>query len=91
MTSVALAPRLDTAAAEPLWSELSRVHEHDTHLDASAVELLGARCLEVILTARNASKAAGRRFVVEPLSDAAVQDLRTFGLSPSDISSGDAS
>ena len=91
MSVVVLPARLDTTAASALWAELSALLGQEIRLDASPVEHLGARCLEVLLTIRHLALSTGSSVAVEAISEAAIADLRTFGLSPDDISSGDAS
>ena len=60
MKAVTLPARLDTAAADQLWSELFGETDEDIVLDGAMVEVFGARCLEVILTARQLCEGTGR-------------------------------
>lgn len=87
--SVTLAARLDTAAAEPLGTELAAITDGHVQLIGSAVELLGGRCLELLMSFKHLSEQDARRIeLVEP-SRAMVDDLRVFGLSPDDLCSGE--
>lgn len=86
--TVTLAPRLDTTAAEVLGAELAAISEPHTRLIGTGVELLGARCLELLLAFKHLSEADARQVeLVEP-SRAMVDDLRVFGLTPRDLCSG---
>ncbi len=86
--SLKLESRLDTAASVRLQAQLQVQAGQDVRLDASQVELVGARSLEVLLAAREQARRSGRAFQIKPISDAAISDLRMLGLSIDDISFG---
>ncbi len=79
---VALAPKLDTAAAEGLRRSLLDSAKDDIVLDASAVEMIGALCLETLMSAGAIWKQAGRTITLENPSEQLTDDLGRFGLSP---------
>jgi chemotaxis protein CheX len=55
---------LDLNAAGPLANELLAVRGRDVEVDASAVERLGAQCVQVLLSARATWDADGVAFAV---------------------------
>ncbi|MBV9076935.1 MAG: anti-sigma factor antagonist [Methylobacteriaceae bacterium] len=68
-TTFALPPVLDLNAASPLRDDLLALRGHPLTLDASAVDRIGALCLQVILAARASWEADGQPFAVaEPSS-----------------------
>ena len=85
---IKLDARLDTAAAEPLQTAMSAVVGKDISLDGSGVHHLGGRCLEVLLRVRHGAQAAGHTVELLSPSDALVDDLGTFGLTPDAFSTG---
>ena len=67
---VRLGQVLDLNAAGPLANELLAVRGRNVDVDASAVERLGAQCLQVLLSARRTWDADGAEFsVVSPSSE----------------------
>ena len=88
--AIQLESRLDTAAAPALWSTLSARIGQDVTLDASAVEFIGARCLELILIARGLTLASDNSFSIRSLSGAVCDDLRVFGLTAEALTDGGA-
>ena len=61
---------LDLNAAAPLANELLSLRGRDVDVDASAVERVGAQCLQVLLSARATWDADGRAFaLVAPSSE----------------------
>ena len=85
---IVLSARLDTAATEALRSSLMPQLGNSVTLDASGVEHLGARCLELLLRLRQATSDAGRDLTLISPSSAFVADLASLGLTPDDISTG---
>lgn len=81
-TQLKLERRLDTAHAEDLAGSLKDLLGRDIALDASGVDLLGAQCLELLLSAVGLWEAAGHSISLNGLSDAFVSDLAQFGLTP---------
>ena len=85
---VALPPKLDTAAAAGLAETLASNRGHDLVLDATAVEMIGGRCLEVLLRARHHWKEDGFRVRVAGLSGALDENLAHLGLTRKILSEG---
>lgn len=82
MTAPVLLPaRLDSAAAVQLAHDLRYREGAPVTLDASQVELLGARALQTLIVAAGAWRAAGASFSVVNLSDAVRGQIATLGLS----------
>jgi chemotaxis protein CheX len=69
VATVRLAQVLDLNAAGPLAHELIALRGRDLEVDASAVERLGAQCLQVLLSARATWDADGAAFAVVAPSD----------------------
>ena len=67
---VRLGQVLDLNAAAPLVTEFLALRGRNIDVDASAVERLGAQCLQVLLSARRTWDADGAEFaVVSPSSE----------------------
>lgn len=79
---VSLSPKLDTAAGSTLLAELRAAEGEDIVLDASKVELLGARCLEILMGTAAIWTAAGHAVSVENPSPQMIENLGHFGLTP---------
>lgn len=79
---VSLPPKLDTAAAAVLRTELENAAGDNIAFDGSGVEQLGAACLEMLLSAVVLWRQAGHAITFENLSETMTQDLRIFGLTP---------
>ncbi len=75
----ALPPVLDLTAAGPLASDLLMRRGSPLVVDGSAVERLGAQCLQVLLAARATWAADGHSFTVEAPSDALAATLAALG------------
>jgi chemotaxis protein CheX len=61
---------LDLNAAAPLLNEFLALRGRNVDVDASAVERMGAQCLQVLLSARRTWDADGAEFaVVSPSSE----------------------
>lgn len=76
---VRLGPVLDLNAASPLAAELLALRGRDVAVDASAVERLGAQCLQVLLSARRTWDADGAAFAVVSASDDFTTTLALLG------------
>jgi chemotaxis protein CheX len=70
---------LDLNAAGPLASELLALRGRDIDVDASAVQRLGAQCLQVLLSARATWDADGAAFAVVSASDEFTATLALLG------------
>jgi chemotaxis protein CheX len=66
---VRLGQVLDLNAAGPLAHELLAQRGHNLSVDASAVERLGAQCMQVLLSAKATWTADGAAFAVVAASD----------------------
>lgn len=88
--SVTLAPRLDTSAADNLGEQLAAITDEHVQLVGSAVELLGGRCLEILISFSHLAGIDARRVELIDPSRAMIDDLRIFGLAPDDLCSGEA-
>ncbi|MEL7151570.1 MAG: STAS domain-containing protein [Pseudomonadota bacterium] len=79
---VSLAPKLDTAASADLRKALVDAQGDDLVLDASAVEMIGGQCLELLLTASVLWQQAGHSLTLENTSEQMTDDLSRFGITP---------
>ena len=77
---VALAPKLDTAAAAELRKSLVEAQDDDIVIDASAVEMIGALCVETLMSVAAVWSKAGRSVTIEDASPQMINDLGFFGL-----------
>ncbi len=75
----ALPPVMDLTAAGPLATEFLSHRGTPLMVDGSAVERLGAQCLQVLLAARNAWAADGHAFSIESPSAALAETLAAMG------------
>lgn len=82
---VVLPARLDTAAAVQLTHKLRDMEGADVVLDASDVELLGAKALQTLLVASEAWRATGRAFTVANLRAEVRGQIATLGSDPSQL------
>ncbi len=87
---VKLPAKLDTAAAAHLHGALAACMGQDIILEASEVEQVGGRCLDVMLAARANCLAQGKAMTVHTPSGAMIHDLAILGSSPETLSTGDA-
>jgi anti-anti-sigma regulatory factor len=91
MTAPVMLPaRLDSAAAVSLARALADRQGADVVLDASAVELLGARAMQTLLVASAAWRAGGRTLSVVNLPAAMRAQLADLGLSDTSLLEGAA-
>ena len=70
---------LDLNAASPLAQELLTLRGGPVEVDASAVERLGAQCLQVLLSARATWDADGAAFAVVQASDEFTSTVALLG------------
>ena len=77
---VALAPKLDTAAAAELRNSLVAAQDDDIVIDASAVEMIGALCVETLMSVSAIWSKAGRSVTIEDPSPQMIADLGILGL-----------
>lgn len=82
---LSLAGVLDLKEATPLTERLLANRGRDIEIDGSAVQRLGAQCLQVLLAARRTWMADGRRFIVADVSQSVVTTLELLGVSPADL------
>jgi chemotaxis protein CheX len=77
-----LARNLDTNAAAPLWAELSQHRAEAVTIDAGEVERLGGLCLQVLIAAALAWRAANKEFRIVNASPAFAEAARRMGAEP---------
>jgi chemotaxis protein CheX len=77
---VVLPARLDTSAAITLARALQEHEGKDVLIDASGVDLVGAKAMETLLVAAASWRAAGRSFSIASLPDSARRQLSAMGL-----------
>ncbi len=79
---VPLAPKLDTATSSELRDTLLAAKDEDIVLEADKVEMLGAACLELLMSASVLWRKAGHSITLEKVSPQMTDDLGRFGLTP---------
>ena len=77
---IELAPRLDLPAARPLALALKAHTGKNVEIDAGAVTHLGGLCLQVLIAAAVAWRAAGHSLTFAALSEDFTEALSVFGL-----------
>jgi chemotaxis protein CheX len=77
---VTLASVLDLRAAAPLASELKACRGADVEIDASAVDRVGAQCVQVLLSAYKSWTEDGNRFGVVTSSSAFSKGIELLGV-----------
>ncbi|MEM9010858.1 MAG: STAS domain-containing protein [Pseudomonadota bacterium] len=77
---ISLAPRLTGAAAAELDAALRNHRGEDIVVEAGRVELLGAQCAQVLVSAMQTWRIDGARLSVEAPSAAFAADFRRLGL-----------
>lgn len=82
---VPLPPKLGTAACADLTASLMAAQDQDLCLDASEVEMIGAACVETLMSAAVLWAKAGRSVTLEQPSINLIDDLRRFGLTPTTL------
>ncbi len=85
---VVLAPKLDVAAASSLLVTLRDHKEPELIIDMSDVKLLGALCLQVLLSAAKTAREEGREFSIIHASDRVIDQMRLMGMTPETIARG---
>lgn len=88
--AIVLPAVLDIQQAEPLRAELLALRGRPVVIDASAVERLGALCLQVLIAAQRTWTADGATIAIAPASEAFAQQWTTFGAPATAVGSGDA-
>lgn len=89
-TIIILDERLDTAAQFLLLEALAFCLESKVWVDASRVRFLGARCLELLFSARKSVEANGGNLFLSAFSEEFEETLATFGVSVADLQVGGA-
>ena len=80
MTAAVVLPAvLDIQQAGPLRDQLLALRGHPVTVDASAVDRLGALCLQVLISARKTWDADGKGFALNPASAALNEQLAAYG------------
>lgn len=88
--SIVLTPKLDVAAASALLTTLRENKQPELILDMSEVRLLGALCLQVLLSAAKTAEAEGQKMTITNVSDRVQDQMRLMGLTPETIARGSA-
>ena len=78
-TTITLPPILDLKAASVLKDEIESHAGAALEIDVSQVERVGGQCLQVLLAAAEAWRAAGLSFELVRPAEAACSDLRLLG------------
>ncbi|MGB0958638.1 MAG: STAS domain-containing protein [Halocynthiibacter sp.] len=76
---IPLAKRLDTAAVQELYDQLSKHQGRDISLDGSQVEQMGGLCLQTLLAAQKQWQKTGHHITIETMSDAMAEHVRILG------------
>ena len=84
-TVVILSERLDNSAHQTLASGLEYCLDSDVWLDASGVEFLGGRCLELLISASKSIAANSGTLTTLSPSDRFVEHLGLLGLDPDQL------
>jgi chemotaxis protein CheX len=87
---VVLPARLDSAAAIQLASELRGREGADVALDASGVEVVGAKAMQTLVVAAASWRAAGHRFSLTDLPEKVRGQLAMLGISDLSLLEGAA-
>lgn len=85
--TTSLAQRMDLPAAVPLLNDM-RKSEGPIILDGSETKILGALCLQILISTSRQAKADGREFKLTNLTDEAVGQLASMGISPEQVMEG---
>lgn len=80
MAKILLRETLDVKAAAPLLSELLQAQGASVEIDASQVNMVGAQCLQIILSAQMTWERDGVSFIVSKPSDLFLKSLEIAGL-----------
>ncbi|NNE79650.1 MAG: STAS domain-containing protein [Silicimonas sp.] len=82
MKRLVLDEKLDTAAADKLRDAIVSAETDDIVADGAGVAVLGALCLELLMSARVLWTQNGKSFVLENPSEPLVENLVRFGVTP---------
>lgn len=82
---IALVPKLDTSAEPQLRRTLVKAQGSDIVIDGSSVEMIGARCVETLLSAASIWSASDLGFTIVNASPQMTEDLGRFGLAPNSL------
>ncbi len=88
--AIVLPAVLDIQQAAALRAQLLAARGGPVTLDASAVERLGALCLQVLLAAQQTWATDGAAIAITPTSDAFVQQWAAFGAPLSNLGWGES-
>jgi anti-anti-sigma regulatory factor len=73
---------MDTAASVELRAKLVAAANEDIVFDGAAVEMIGAQCLELLMSCGVIWNKADRSISIENVSPQMLDDLSRFGLTP---------
>lgn len=86
--AVQLPSKMDLTAASGLATTLRENQSSEITVDFSDVKMLGALCLQVLLSAAISLNNEGRKLHITNVPDRVLDQLRVMGLTPDDISRG---
>jgi len=78
--TIKLPARLGLGEVNPLIAELSKTSNQDVDIDTTEVTHLGTLCLQALIAAARAHKAAGTAFSFRNTGKVFTQQLAVFGL-----------
>lgn len=85
---IVLPDRLDTSHAIELFEHLSSQRGKDLNIDASSVELIGGRCLEVLLNAKHFWERDGKSITITATSPDLETNLGWLGFTGDSLATG---
>jgi len=86
---ITLSKRLDTSTAESLFRSLEERETSNVILDAAHVEMIGARCVEVLLGAKHHWQSTQKTVRYLAPTYAMKENLGRMGLTIEDLSTGE--
>ncbi|MDV7269780.1 STAS domain-containing protein [Thioclava sp. A2] len=90
MADLTLAAKLDLSHVAELTSSIRANSGQDLAIDASRVTHLGALALQVLVSAARNWGEAGFDLIISPRSDSFDEALTVFGVSLTDVQSGES-
>lgn len=89
MAELTLAPKLDLSQVAGLASDIRAYSGENLEIDASQVNHLGALSLQVLIAAARHWSEAGHNFIISSRSGSFDEALAVFGVSLTDVQSGE--
>lgn len=85
---VVLTSKLDLSAASGMANTFRENTDAEVVVDFSEVKLLGALCLQVLLSAATSLNAQGRKLQFTNVPERVLEQMRVMGMTPEDITRG---